>query len=225
MKQLFSRNWTAGSKGWWSVRDRRTAEWTVGALAYCLERAPKPTPGEEARKQSWEDSCRDGVESPGTPRPLHLVALDPGEEKAAQTESSKARGPPSSIQPSADTHVHVRNSSLRWGKTPKRVRRNSAWHPHGAKSNAYCQQPDWESPGWRRVNYPNWTGRASLTRQSPLGACNTITKWCYNITMFIVFSEQVLHFFSLFPSISFFWMWLQMQLPFNFLFRYFIVSV
>ena len=42
------------------------------------------------------------MESPGTPRQLHLVELDPGEEKAAQTENSEVRGSPSGIQQSAD---------------------------------------------------------------------------------------------------------------------------
>ena len=46
--------------------------------------------------------------------------LDPGEEKAAQTEDSEVRGSPSSTQLSADKHVHVRNSSFRGeGKRPK----------------------------------------------------------------------------------------------------------
>ena len=66
------------------------------------------------------------MESPGTPRQLHLMELDPGEEKAAQTENSEVRG----IQQSADKHVHVRNNSLGEEKTPKRVHSNSAWHPH-----------------------------------------------------------------------------------------------
>ena len=60
------------------------------------------------------------MESPGTPRQLHLVELDPGEEKAAQTENSEVRGSPSGIQQSADKHVHVRNNSLGGGKNTQK---------------------------------------------------------------------------------------------------------
>ena len=170
MKQLFSRNGTAGSKGWWSIADRRTDQWTGVSPAYCLESAPKPTPGEEEAKQSREDSCRHGVESPGGAGPW-------GGEGCTDRGLRGQRVPLK--YPAECWQARACEKQLLWGggETSKRVHRNSAWHPHGAKRTAYSQQPDWEILGRRRVNYPNWTWRVTLTMHSALGACNTIKKW------------------------------------------------
>ena len=112
MKQLFSRNGTAGSK---DGDPSRTGEQTSGqGFPQLIAWRVLPNPHQEKRNPSRAERI-----------PIEMEwraqgELDPGEEKAAQTEDSEVRGSPSSTQLSADKHVHVRNSSFGGeGKHPK----------------------------------------------------------------------------------------------------------
>ena len=170
MKQLFSRNGTAGSK---DGDPSRTGEQTSGqGFPQLIAWRVLPNPHQEKRNPSRAE--RIPIEMEWRARGSWTL----GRRRLHRQRTPRSEGPP-------QVPSWVLTSMCMWETAPLGGRGNTQKSTQkqclaltGAKRTAYSQQPDWEILGWRRVNYPNWTWRVTLTTMhSPLGACNTIKKW------------------------------------------------